>query len=132
LDGATAASIANAILEEDEGPDLDSIINRMLTLTPGHPDPSDVMREMEKLEQEREGGRGEDGEGDEDVPPALPPKQRTSLHPNGDVLNGSLPVADGNAPPPRVPPRRRAKELETVSQVWLGFKKKKTWGFCLV
>lgn len=121
LDGAIAASIADALLDDD-GPDLDSLIDRMLTLTPSKPSPSVVMKEMERLDRERE--KQEKGETEElvvisgveseDGPPELPPKQRP--HPNGNLLNGALVPSslEENMPSPKVPPRRKvAKEHES-------------------
>ncbi|XP_076463603.1 mitogen-activated protein kinase kinase kinase kinase 5-like isoform X2 [Babylonia areolata] len=109
-----ASRIADALMDEDTGPDLDSLIDRMLTLTPRCSSPSEMERQLEWLRR----GRGDEGEGvhdgEEDVPPELPPKQRhVNLDPSGDFLspletNGAVSLtAEDNAPPPKVPPRRR-------------------------
>lgn len=84
----------------DQGPDLDSLIDRMLTLTPDtHPPTEDP---------------GEH-------PPALPPKM--SRKQNGVVPHTTedttSQVADDSGIPPEVPPRREKKESNdsTVSSV---------------
>lgn len=117
LDPETAASIADALMEEDDGPDLDSIIDRMLTLTPNTPSPGEMQREIERLDREREqkerlrenGGEGEGTEDSEDIPPELPPKQRSV---NGDLFshleeNSAMASAADDVPPPKVPPRKK-------------------------
>ncbi|XP_067680265.1 mitogen-activated protein kinase kinase kinase kinase 5-like isoform X3 [Haliotis asinina] len=73
----------------DSGPDIDSLIDRMLTLTPNATIPAEFTDE---------------------TPPELPPKTRQ--HANGDLPhteNGMSPVSEG-VPPPAVPPRRRIKK----------------------
>ncbi|XP_046332321.1 mitogen-activated protein kinase kinase kinase kinase 5-like isoform X4 [Haliotis rufescens] len=73
----------------DSGPDIESLIDRMLTLTPNTTMPPEFTDEK---------------------PPELPPKTRQ--HANGDLPhteNGMSPVSEG-APPPAVPPRRRIKK----------------------
>ncbi|XP_071081193.1 mitogen-activated protein kinase kinase kinase kinase 5-like isoform X3 [Haliotis cracherodii] len=73
----------------DSGPDIESLIDRMLTLTPNATIPPEFTDEK---------------------PPELPPKTRQ--HANGDLPhteNGMSPVSEG-APPPAVPPRRRIKK----------------------
>ena len=129
LDPDVAASIADALMD-DSGPDLDSLIDRMLTLTPNTPSPSEMMKELERLDSERERSResGIETDGGEgtldsaDVPPELPPKQRPAgLQPNGDLSmhlgqNGAVPsLPEG---PPRVPPRKKInkeKDSDSVS-----------------
>ncbi|KAL8620008.1 hypothetical protein ACOMHN_015290 [Nucella lapillus] len=119
-----AASIADALMD-DSGPDLDSLIDRMLTLTPSSPLPS-MMKELDRMEGELEsGGDGKDsekereaGEGGgetEEVPPELPPKQRpSSSHANGDLMhfgeNGDCvpPAGEKETPTtPKAPPRKK-------------------------
>ena len=125
-----AASIAEALME-DSGPDLDSLIDRMLTLTPSSPTPTEVLKELDRLDRENEkrnmqedAGAGAGTLNSRDVPPELPPKQRPGgVHPNGDLFphmgeNGAVASApEEEVPPPRVPPRRRLnkdKESDNV------------------
>lgn len=128
LDREVAARIADQLLE-DSGPDLDSLIDRMLTLTPNSRPPSDMTPEGSDAEGgdhgeetvQSVGDSGETTEGSEDAPPELPPKQRPlGSHPNGDLLhlaeNGGVPLPN-DAPPPVVPPRKKMnkeKESDTV------------------
>ncbi|KAK7105083.1 mitogen-activated protein kinase kinase kinase kinase 5-like isoform X3 [Littorina saxatilis] len=123
LDAGTAASIADALLEDDNGPDLDSLIDRMLTLTPSSPKPSEMMKEIERLDSERDSRKAttESEKGDwegtrdsSDEPPELPPKQRPggSLQANGDLShlgeNGAVPSQEAEETlPPKVPPRKK-------------------------
>lgn len=118
MDAETASRIAESMLEDDDGPDLDSLIDRMLTLTPSAR-PSDMMLEAALV------GEGESTEktvtesvdsiqktqDSEDTPPELPPKLRQA---NGDLLhsaeNGSIPTDVATSPPPVVPPRRKHKQ----------------------
>lgn len=118
---------------DDSGPDLDSLIDRMLTLTPNMPSPSEMMKELERLDGERERsqesemGGGEESRDSDDVPPELPPKQRPAgLQPNGDLPShlgengGELPSQEdwGEAPAPKVPPRKKInkeKDSDSVS-----------------
>mgnify|MGYP006890237449 CR=1 FL=1 len=78
----------------DQGPDLDNIIDRMLTLTPDtHPPTADP------------------GE----APPALPPKM--SRKQNGVVPHteeAKPQEGNGTGTPPEVPPRREKKDEGTV------------------
>ncbi|XP_076441749.1 mitogen-activated protein kinase kinase kinase kinase 5-like isoform X2 [Babylonia areolata] len=126
LDPEVAASIANALMD-DTGPDLDSLIDRMLTLTPSSPLPS-MMKELDRMETEMDSGRSKDSEKKrvaeesteltQDVPPELPPKQNPSgSHANGDLLhvgqNGDLPSSyDKETPTPKVPPRKKPPKEE--------------------
>lgn len=115
LDREVASRIADLL--EDSGPDLDSLIDRMLTLRPVSRPPTLEGGDKEKGDGSEKTGQsgGDSGEGTqdtiEDVPPVLPPKQRPhGLHPNGDLLhlseNGRVPEHDDN-PPPVVPPRKK-------------------------
>ncbi|KAL8619572.1 hypothetical protein ACOMHN_019628 [Nucella lapillus] len=127
LNPEEAASIADALMV-DNGPDLDSLIDRMLTLTPNSPSPDEMQRELDRLDCNRdnkqllgENGGGGAGEGTEDsveIPPELPAKQRAV---NGDLFshlgeNGAAAFTGYDEPPPKVPPRRKlSKEPESAS-----------------
>ncbi|XP_059159116.1 mitogen-activated protein kinase kinase kinase kinase 5-like isoform X1 [Physella acuta] len=97
---------------EDNGPDMDSLIDRMLTLTPQASHPSSLPGLDISSRKQRE-----DMTGDSDNPPALPPK-RSSPHSNGDVLhsqNGDSPEGGGEeSQTPAVPPRRRLKKEDNI------------------
>ena len=135
LDLGTAASIADALMD-DSGPDLDSLIDRMLTLTPSTPLPSEMMKELDRLEREnsrdseRESEKEEETGDSVDVPPELPPKQRPpSTHSNGDLLhlgeNGAVPSSqqqEETPTTPKAPPRKKShrdKDPDSVSVFFL-------------
>jgi len=133
LDRDVAASIADALMD-DSGPDLDSLIDRMLTLTPNTPSPSEMMKELDRLDSERERERSRESESETgggegildnvDMPPELPPKQRPGgLQPNGDLSlhlgeNGAVPTSqEEDTPPPKVPPRKKINKEKDVDGV---------------
>lgn len=77
--------------EVDQGPDLDNLIDRMLTLTPDTHPPTEFS---------------------EDRPPALPPKM--SRKQNGVVPHTKENnETDGSGTPPEIPPRREKRETLT-------------------
>ncbi|KAL4238546.1 Mitogen-activated protein kinase kinase kinase kinase 1 [Mactra antiquata] len=79
--------------DDDHGPDLDSLIDRQLTLTPDSHLPTE-----ESLG---------------DLPPALPPKmsrRQNGVVPHSSTEDNDMSVADANGLPPEVPPRREKKE----------------------
>ncbi|CAG5132091.1 unnamed protein product, partial [Candidula unifasciata] len=99
-------------LIEDNGLDLDALIDRGLTLTPYQAAcpsslPSLVVSSEAKLEML-------DSADENDSPPSLPPPRLQSPHLNGDALhtqNGESP-AKVEDQPPAIPPRRRTKKDE--------------------
>ncbi|XP_055878819.1 mitogen-activated protein kinase kinase kinase kinase 5-like isoform X1 [Biomphalaria glabrata] len=110
---ADAAASDDSELLEDEGPDMESLIDRMLTLTPQASHPSS----LPGLEVTSRKKRDESIE-DPESPPILPPKKSPpSPYSNGDVLhphNGDSPGGEESDQPPAIPPRRKLKKEDNV------------------
>ena len=89
-----ALNVEGEDIDDDFGPDLSTIMDRDLTLTPDVHPPT------------------EDTEG-VDLPPDLPPKASRRQ-------NGMLPQGDNKTPPPELPPRReRDSKMGTVCVLFL-------------
>ena len=85
-------------VDDDFGPDLSTIMDRELTLTPDVHPPT------------------EDTEG-VDLPPDLPPK--ASRRQNGVLPQIDALGSDNTAPPPELPPRReKESKMGTVCLFW--------------
>lgn len=94
-EGETACNDEDEELETDEGPDVEGLIDRMVTLCPRTKRPTDMP---------------------EDNPPELPPKKKHHQQQNGEIKhtteNGG--IFTNEEKPPMLPPKRREKK-ETVN-----------------
>ncbi|GFO04072.1 mitogen-activated protein kinase kinase kinase kinase [Plakobranchus ocellatus] len=114
-------------LEEDAGPDMDSLIDRMLTLTPQASHLSSLPGQPGmNITPEPEFDYSQIDSAPPSSPPTLPPKRSPPIpsHTNGDVPhshdNGLSPDGSGGSEeagkhPPAIPPRRRVRR-EDISQ----------------
>ncbi|GFR66677.1 mitogen-activated protein kinase kinase kinase kinase [Elysia marginata] len=112
-------------LEVDTGPDMEALIDRMLTLTPQASHLSSLPGQPGmNITPEPEFDYSQIGAVPASNPPTLPPKRSPPTHTNGDVKysdNNGLPfeshegAEDAGKPPPAVPPRRRVRR-EDISQ----------------
>lgn len=90
-EGETACNDEDEELETDEGPDVEGLIDRMVTLCPRTKRPTDMP---------------------EDNPPELPPKKKHHQQQNGEIKhtteNGG--IFTNEEKPPMLPPKRREKK----------------------